>query len=596
MSVDPGRLGAWRRLDGSEAAEPSGQPDVVFAHLSDLHGQLVPAPQAYFDTPDAPAGLDFDDGDARIEPAGGVPLLTAALDELRGAYDDDLLVLMSGDTFHGTAVTTYTAGRAMLDPVNDHLRPDVYVPGNWDFSPEAAADGAFRELMAELDAPVVANNLAAGDSEALLYEPYVLRERGGLTVGIVGMTNVYVDRMAPAFHAGKYRFGKHPTLLASAAQAAREDGADVVVAVTEIGLPWMVQAAKDIGAIDVMFSAHTHEYTFDPIVVSKTGTVVVESGRGDALGRVDLRVRDGDVEFRHHLHCLVEGAPGTPDPDPGAAETVEAIRAPFLGDDVHHERGAGTLDRPLDTVVGETEARLHRQGFLESGWNTLFADALRAHFDADLAVTHGFRYGTALPPGEITLEALYTCFPMTAPVACGRAFGQQLGAHMEQFLVDNFTPAVYDQEDGRLRGYSSNVDVIVDPTAKRGRRLVDLRVDGEPLAPGATYAVASFRRPGDPDRELGGCGFPFRDVRVAEDTTPVDVIVEFLDSHSPVAYREGDQVGTPDDGGDVQNTPADGPYPFVQPGVDYAEGAAYTETRLIPTGHTFPAAGRNRWR
>ena len=36
---------------------------------------------------------------------------------------------------------------------------------------------------------------------------------GGLAVGVVGMTNVYVDRMAPAFYEGKYRFGKHPSLL-----------------------------------------------------------------------------------------------------------------------------------------------------------------------------------------------------------------------------------------------------------------------------------------------------------------------------------------------------------------------------------------------
>jgi len=36
---------------------------------------------------------------------------------------------MSGDTFHGSAVTTYTDGRAMLDPVNDHVAPDIYVRG-----------------------------------------------------------------------------------------------------------------------------------------------------------------------------------------------------------------------------------------------------------------------------------------------------------------------------------------------------------------------------------------------------------------------------------------------------------------------------------
>jgi len=177
------------------------------------------------------------------------------------------------------------------------------------------------------------------------------------------MTNVYVDRMAPAFSEGKYRFGKHPTLLEESAQAAREDGADVVVAVTEIGLPWMVQAAKDCASVDVMFSAHTHEYTYDPIVVEETETVVVESGMGEAIGRVDLRVRDGEIQFRHHLYCLTEDGEHTPEPDADAAETVEAVRAPFFEADPGFERGAGTLDRPLDAVVGRTEEPLYRQSF-----------------------------------------------------------------------------------------------------------------------------------------------------------------------------------------------------------------------------------------
>jgi 2',3'-cyclic-nucleotide 2'-phosphodiesterase (5'-nucleotidase family) len=595
MSLDAEYLGAWRRLDGSPSPDREGEPDVVFGHVSDLHGQLVPGHQVYYDNPRNAPDFEFDGGDRRVERGGGVPLLTAKLDRLRDAYDD-VLTLMSGDTFHGTAVATYTGGRALLDPINDHLRPDVYVPGNWDYSNEAVEDGSFRDLMAGLDAPVAANNLYGWESRELLYDPYVLREAGDLTVGVVGMTNVYVDRMAPAFYEGKYRFGKHPALLEESATAAREDGADVVVAVTEIGLPWMVQAAKDVDAVDAMFSAHTHEYTYEPVVVEDTGTVVVESGMGEALGRVDLRVRDGDVEFRHHLYCLVDGADYTPDPDSEARATVEAARAPFFGDDVHHERGAGTLDRSLDTVVGETDRPLYRQSFLESAWNTLFNDALREHFDADLAVSHGFRYGTAVPPGEITLEQLYTFFPMTAPVARGVAYGQQIRNHMEEFLTDNFTPYVYEQEDGRLRNYSSNVEVVVDPTAKRGRRLVDLFVDGEPMDPEETYSVATVRRPGDPERDLGGCGFPFQDVLVDDDAIPVDVVADYLDEHSPVDYGVRGLVRTPEDGGTVQNTPADGPYPFIQPGVDYADGDEYTETRLIPSENEFPSDARNRYR
>jgi 2',3'-cyclic-nucleotide 2'-phosphodiesterase (5'-nucleotidase family) len=594
MTENEPTIGEWHSLGNAPVGDGTDDADVVFAHVSDLHGQLTPRYQVYYDNPTSGPNVDFGDDDRVVERGGGIPLLAAKLEELREHHD--VCTLMSGDTFHGSAVTTYTDGRAMLTPVNEHIAPDVYVPGNWDYSNEAAEDGNFLELMDALDAPILANNCYDWETDERLYDAYRILEVGGLSVGVVGMTNVYVDRMAPAFSEGKYRFGKHPALLEESAQAAREDGANVVVAVTEIGLPWMVQAAKDCPSVDVMFSAHTHEYTYDPIVVEETETVVVESGMGEALGRVDLRVRDGELQFRHQLYCLTEDGENTPEPDADAAETVEAARAPFFEDDLEFERGAGTLDRPLDTVVGRTEEPLYRQSFLESAWNTLFNDALQAHFDTNLAVSHGFRYGTAIPPGEITLGQLYTFFPMTTPIARGVAYGQQLTNHMEKFLEDNFTPYPYDQEDGRVRNFSSNVTVTVDPTAKRGRRLFEMRIDGEPVDPEATYSVATFRRPGDPERDLGGCGFPFQDVEVDDGTIPVDVIVEYLEEHSPVDYEVMGLVETADDGGRVQNTPADGPYPFIQPGVDYAAGEAYCETSMIPRGNAFPEDGRNRTR
>jgi 2',3'-cyclic-nucleotide 2'-phosphodiesterase (5'-nucleotidase family) len=597
MTLDDEYIGDWRRLDDTVSDAQEGDPDVTFLHVSDLHGQITPGHQVYYDNPKSRPDLDFGDGDTIIRKGGGIPLLSAKIDEVREYYDDDVLTLMSGDTFHGTAVTTYTLGKSMLDPINRHIEPDAYVPGNWDYSNEAVEDGNMVELMESLDSTVLANNLLDWDTEELLFEPYTLTEVGGVTVGVVGMTNVYVDRMMPLFYKEKYKFAKHPALLEEYAAKAREDGADVVVAVSEIGLQWKVQAAKDIENIDVMFSAHTHEYTHEPIVVPDTETVVVESGMGDGLGRVDLRLRDdGEVEFRHNLYCLVEGHDYTPDPDSAAQETVEAVREPFLSEDVHYERGNGTLDRPIDTVVGETSKPLYRQSFLESAWNTLYNDALKEYFEADFAISHGFRYGAAITEGEITIGDLYTFFPMTAPVAKGEAYGQQIMNHMEEFLMDNFTPYVYDQEDGRLRNYSSNVEVTIDPTAKRGRRLVEMTVDGEPIDPDESYEVATLRRPGDPKRDLGNCGFPFRNVHVEDGTIPVDVLVDYLQDNSPVDYEVMDLVQTPADGGDVQNTPADGPYPHIQPGVDYANGEEYIEVSMIPEGNRFQRDGINEKR
>lgn len=354
--VDAAYTSDWRRLDGRSA--PGGRADITLAHLSDLHGQLGPGHQVYYDNPHSRPDIEFVD-ERTVRPVRGLATHVAKLSELRSDGDGDVLTLVSGDTFHGTAETTYTNGRVMLDPLDEHVEPDVYVPGNWDFGHEAVADGSARDLFDAIDAPVCACNLRDDDGK-LLYDRSICLEAAGRSVGIVGMTNVYVDRMAPAFHEGKYQFDKAPKLLDDAARALRDRGADLVVAVTEIGLPWMVQAAKDFESIDLMCSAHTHEYTHDPIVIERTGTVVVESGMGEALGRVDVRFDPEGLAFRHVLYCFVEGHEYTPDPDPETRRTIERVRAPFVRDDSEHDRGDVTLDRPLDTVVGETDRPLFR--------------------------------------------------------------------------------------------------------------------------------------------------------------------------------------------------------------------------------------------
>jgi len=106
--------------------------------------------------------------------------------------------------------------------------------------------------------------------------------------------------------------------------------------------------------------------------------------------------------------------------------------------------------------------------------------------------------------------------------------------------------------------------------------------------------VATFRRPGDPERDLETAGS--RSGTSRSTTIRYLSTSSYLEEHSPVDYEVMGLVETAEDGGRVQNTPADGPYPFIQPGVDYAAGEAYCETSMIPRRNTFPDAGRNRTR
>jgi len=176
-------IGEWRSLGGAPVGDGNDDADAVFAHVSDLHGQLTPRYQVYYDNPTSTPDFNFGDDDRVVERGGGIP---CSQRNSTNSARTTTCTLMSGDTFHGSAVTTYTDGRAMLDPVNDHVAPDIYVPGNWDYSNEAAEDGNFVELMDDLDAPILANNLYDWETDERLYDAYRILDIGGLSVGSSG--------------------------------------------------------------------------------------------------------------------------------------------------------------------------------------------------------------------------------------------------------------------------------------------------------------------------------------------------------------------------------------------------------------------------
>ncbi len=419
-------------LSGSAFASPG--TTITLMQFTDLHGKMVPHQEIFR-------------GERYQERSGGMAKMATVIKHVR-ADNPHSLLLMLGDTTHGSAETLFSMGDAVMNGLNT-MDIDVFTPGNWDFGhgPRAFrnrfAGGAPNGNLLPLapnnrttltatkpagacpSDPVVCNVLPANfDSVAInLYNyneaarkmgprvlpPYKMLTTGGVNVAVIGVTTDVVPQQANAFNTG-FRFTMGFNELPGIIAEAKAAGADVIVVQSELGLSKNLQFAKEIEGIDVMFSGHTHERTHDAIIVKNNfggKTIVTEAGEDTHLGRLDLKIRHGKVHG--HVWHLIEIDDAVVE-DPAMKAIVDADRATFVGAGLKcHTFGPGgfpygkghTLCDSLDTVAGTTNMTLERRDVLEGVANNFMVDAFVAagreadptlNADNSLSTTNGFRY------------------------------------------------------------------------------------------------------------------------------------------------------------------------------------------------------------
>jgi 2',3'-cyclic-nucleotide 2'-phosphodiesterase (5'-nucleotidase family) len=436
---------------GSSIATAGSAKTITLMQFSDLHGKMVPHQEIF-------------QGDRAQNYSGGLTKMATAIKQVR-ADDPDALLLMVGDTTHGSAETLFTMGESVMAGINS-LDIDAFTPGNWDFGhgPRAFrnrfAGGAPNGNLLPLPpnnrttltgiagktcpgAPgtgpgtghVTCNVTAATfDTVAInLYNynesvgaigprvlpPYKMLETNGVKVAVIGITTDVVPQQAQTFNIG-FRFTMGHVELPGIIAEAKAEGAEVIVVQSELGLSKNLQIVKEIPGVDVMFSGHTHERTHEAIIVKQNNgskTIVTEAGEDTHLGRLQLTVKNGVVEsFDWELIELDDAMPE----DPEMVAIVTPDRAKFVGAGTTcHTFGPGgfgygkghTLCDDLDTVVGKTLVTLERRDVLEDISNNFMVDAfVEAGRQADaslnagnsLSTTNGFRYDNVVL-GEGTL-------------------------------------------------------------------------------------------------------------------------------------------------------------------------------------------------
>jgi S-sulfosulfanyl-L-cysteine sulfohydrolase len=473
-----------RSSEAQAAAELYDAPpfgNVSLLHITDTHGQLLPV---YFREPSGEAFLEkyriqgdtplayaftqvgFEALAQRYGKVGGFAHLATLVKRLRASRPHALL-LDGGDTWQGSATALWMRGADMMG-AQQRLGVD-YMTAHWEFTYGA-------ERVKDTKLPLLAQNVRTADFEDPVFEPYALRSQDGVALAIIGQAFPYTPIANPRHFVPDWTFGIQEGRLQKIVDEVRAKGAKVVVLLSHNGLQVDLKLAGRVRGIDAILGGHTHDAVPQPVRVGNT--LVTNAGCcGKFLAILDMDVRGGEVkDYRYRLLPVFSRLL---EEDRDMAAHITGVRKPF--------------EAKLNEKLAVTEGLLYRRGSFNGTFDELILQALLQEKGAQIAFSPGFRWGTTLLPGDaITLEHLMDQTAITYPqTTLNELSGGEIKRILEDIADNVFNPDPYLQQGGDMVRVGG-MTYALQPRARIGSRISDLRVGSKPLQATKRYKVAGW--------------------------------------------------------------------------------------------------------
>ncbi len=220
----------------------------------------------------------------------------------------------------------------------------------------------------------VRGNVQDTEWEEDVFEHTAFFERGGVKVALIGQAFPYTPVANPRYMIPEWSFGIRPNKLQERIEAAKAEGAELIVVASHDGFDVDRKLASEVSGIDVLLTGHTHDAVPDVIKVGDT-LMVASGSHGKFLARLDVKVENKKVvDYSFKLMPIFSDVIA---PDAEMQELVESIRGPHKG--------------VIEKVVGHTEGLLYRRGNFNGTFDDLICQALLVGRDAEISMSPGFR-------------------------------------------------------------------------------------------------------------------------------------------------------------------------------------------------------------
>ena len=442
----------------------------------------------------------------------GMARIASYVEEVR-KQEPYVVLVDNGDTIQGNIMTddlyNKREGEHPVMRAMNLLEYDSMTLGNHEFN---FGENLIKRIQTLANFPILSANLARVDG-TMAAVPYTIIERGGLQIGIIGLTNPN----APRWDGEK----TDPFIYAPVGPAARrvvdiiKDKTDIIIVVSHVGIyPEYDEEGGSDGAnsilalcpeVDVLIVGHDHN-----AIKEIQGTTVIGGARnlGREVIRIDLtldeqkRIIDRKIELVDMANYenndlirknafIAEAHKATRDFISGGAPSADGKSSGGIF-------GKAAVNfQPKNEIAGIPEGKLRDTAVMD-----LINDVQLLNSGADVSAAALFADTSDIPAGDINYGTIFGIYKYDNTLYRVPVTGKELKAYMEwsaacynQWVEGDVSISFNPEKPGYLYDMFSGVDYEIDLSKPVGQRIRNVMFKGKPLADDQklTLAVNNYR-------------------------------------------------------------------------------------------------------
>ena len=378
------------------------------------------------------------------------------------------LLLMSGDTISPSVESITYKGSQMIEAWNA-VGLDYATFGNheFDFGPDVLRERIKESKFGWISANVIdkQTNQPFGGAKR-----YIVREFGAVKIGIFGL--VLPETKTSSRPGENVDFLNPCETAKQVVSELHEQGVKVVVGLTHLSMREDKEVARCSG-VDLIVGGHEH--TLLESLAGKAPIFKMTSDGRD-MGRIDLNISATTGELESIDWKVIP------------VDTTTAEAPEFNAIYKKYEKVLVELAQPIGRTNVALDARTLESRTRETNVGNFIADAFRNATASDVAILNGgaIRADSLIAPGRLTVRDLLSILPFKNKLVQIEVTGVMLRAALEHGVSrigNGAQPGGFPQVSGIQFSY--------DATRPPGSRLVEVKVNGQPLDEARKYKLTA---------------------------------------------------------------------------------------------------------